>query len=222
MSSDNLLTKIVSYVRGKRAARLNQIILEIVGRKGGCKILDLGGEAHYWRPLDLDALHRAGVQITLLNVQVELINHPIFTAIAGDACDLSAFADDAFDLAHSNSVIEHVGEWSNMEAFAAEMRRVSANYYVQTPYFWFPIEPHFLTLGFHWLPETVRVRSLLKRNHGHHARAASVTEAVETIRSARLLDKLQMKSLFPDSAHSAERFGGLIKSLIAVRLADAA
>jgi hypothetical protein len=213
------LERLVAEARRRRAQYLNQIITRIVGDRGGCRIIDLGGEAHYWQSLGLEDLLEQNVHVTLVNTKLEPVDHPAFTSVVGDACDIPEFLDGSFDLAHSNSTIEHVGEWSRMEAFASEMQRLAPNYYVQTPYFWFPIEPHFLALGFHWMPEAVRVRSLMKRAHGHHRRAATVEAAVETIRSARLLDQTQFRALFPHSEFRTERFGGLVKSLIAVRLA---
>src|SRR3546814_10323990 len=65
----------------------------------------------------------------------------------------------SFDIAHSNSVIEHVITWDNMKNFARETRRVAAWHYVQTPYFWFPVDPHFYKLPFyHWLPRPLRAK----------------------------------------------------------------
>ena len=58
--------------------------------------------------------------------------------VVADGCHLP-FADDAFDMAFSNSVIEHVPDH---EAFSRELARVGRSYYVQTPNKWFPIEPH--------------------------------------------------------------------------------
>jgi hypothetical protein len=218
----SILDRAVATARRGRARRLHALIIGICERRGRCAIIDLGGRADYWRAMDLEALRARGVHITLVNTEVVASDDPMIASIQADACNLAQFADGQFDLAHSNSTIEHVGEWSRMAAFAHEMRRLAPSYYVQTPYFWFPIEPHFLSLGFHWLPETVRVRRLLRRRFGHHVRAQSVDEAVETVRSARLLDRTWFQALFPDARHSAERFAGLTKSLVAVRTDDAA
>ncbi|KAB7768828.1 hypothetical protein CKY51_08685 [Xanthomonas maliensis] len=49
-------------------------------------------------------------------------------------------------------MIEHVGDIARMQAFAAEIRRVAAHYYVQTPKAWFPTEPHSLAPGLQFLP----------------------------------------------------------------------
>ena len=215
-----LLDQLVARARLRRARRLARMIDDIARAQGGCRIVDLGGEARYWLGFDLDAFRAQNVRIVLINPKPQAVDDPIFTAAVADACDLSGTLDGAFDLAHSNSTLEHVGEWSNMAAFAANLRRLAPSYYVQTPYFWFPIEPHFLALGFHWAPEVVRVRALMRRRFGHHPQAVSVEEALETVRSARLLDRTQFTALFPDARHETERFAGLAKSLIAVRLAQ--
>jgi len=213
-----LLDAVVASARRQRARELDRLIETIAAARGGCRIIDLGGEPGYWRSFDLERLRARKVSITLVNIKAERVDDPLFQAVEGDACDLAGFASGDFDLAHSNSTLEHVGEWSRMTAFANEIHRLAPSHYVQTPYFWFPIEPHFLSPGFHWRPETSRVRAMLRRGHGHHPRCASVTEAVETVRSARLLDRTQFQALFPQSTLSTERFAGLAKSLIATRL----
>jgi hypothetical protein len=184
---------------------------------GACRILDLGGEPEYWALFDRAALERCGVHITLVNPQAFEVADPMFTALEGDACDLPQWADGAFDLVHSNSVVEHVGDWPRMEAFAREARRLAPRYYVQTPYFWFPIEPHFSAPFFHWRSEQSRARALMKKRHGFADRAADVGQAMRDVQHARLLDKTQFRFLFPDARHLDETFFGLTKSLIAIR-----
>jgi hypothetical protein len=135
----------------------------------------------------------------------------------GDACDLSFAGDGEFDIAFSNSVIEHVGLWRDMQKMANEVRRVGKMYLVQTPYFWFPIEPHARTPFIHWLPDSMKYRIVMWRKCGYWGKQDSVSAAVETVQSAIMLDGRQMKSLFPDAEVRRERFLGLTKSLIAER-----
>ena len=204
-------------MRRARAARIVELITLIAAERGCCRILDLGGEPDYWRLFDRSFLEASNVAITLVNPRAFSVDDPMFEALEGDACALDGFADLAFDLVHSNSVVEHVGDWPRMEAFAGEARRLAPRYYVQTPYFWFPIEPHFSAPFFHWRSEQSRAGALLKRRHGFAERARDMGAAMRDVQHARLLDKRQFKFLFPDARHLDERFAGLTKSLIAIR-----
>ena len=203
--------------RRARARRIVDLIVEIHAERGNCRILDLGGEPAYWGLFDRQMLDASGVHVTLVNPQAFSVDDPMFDAVTGDACALPQWADGSFDLVHSNSVVEHVGDWPRMEAFAGEVRRLASRYYVQTPYFWFPVEPHFSAPFFHWRSEQSRARSLMKRRHGFADRAKDMGQAMRDVQHARLLDKTQFRFLFPDAAHVDERVAGLTKSLIAVR-----
>ena len=203
--------------RRERAKRIVDLIAETFAERGVCRILDLGGEPDYWRLFEREFLEAAKVHITLVNPQAFSVDDPMFEAVTGDACALPQWDDCSFDLVHSNSVVEHVGDWPRMEAFAGEVRRLAPRYYVQTPYFWFPVEPHFSAPFFHWRSEQSRARSLMKRRHGFADRAPDIGQAMRDVQHARLLDKTQFKFLFPDAAHIDERVAGLTKSLIAVR-----
>ncbi len=114
-------------------------------------------------------------------------------------------------------MIEHVGSWANMSAMAGEVRRLAPRYYVQTPNFWFPLEPHFRTVGWHWLPEQVRCSLLMWRGFGFRQRAASVDEAMRSIQGCALINRRQMTALFPDARIVDERIYGVAKSLMAIR-----
>ena len=65
-------------------------------------ILDLGGEAVFWSSLSIDD----AVDVVLLNPDPQLAETQRFTAIAGDARDLSRFSDQSFEVVVSNSVID--------------------------------------------------------------------------------------------------------------------
>ena len=207
-----------SRFRRARAKHVVDLIELIHADHGEVRIVDLGGEPDYWRRnFDAALLETCKVHITLVNPQGFRVEDPMFTAVVGDACNLGQFGADAFDLVHSNSVVEHVGDWPRMEAFAAEVRRLAPRYYVQTPYFWFPIEPHFSSPFFHWRSEQARARMLLKRGHGFAERATDLGAAMRDVQHARLLDKAQFRFLFPDARHIDEKAAGLTKSLIAIR-----
>ena len=198
-----------------------ETVLELVGRtlkeKGRCTIMDIGGTETYWS-LGRDEISKPGVRVHLCNLTApEVANTDLFVTMTGDATDMAEHADNSFDLVHSNSVVEHVGDWTAMKRMAANVRRLAPRYYVQTPYFWFPMEPHFRSIGFHWLPEQMRYRRLMKRDHGFTRRSETIDQAMSHVQRCVLLDKGQMRSLFPDAELMEEKLMGLTKSLMAVR-----
>lgn len=209
---------LASRFRRARARHVVELIEVVAARGRGCRILDLGGRALYWNSLfDKDFLERSGVHVTLVNLEpLGAEDGPMFTNVQGSACELP-YADNAFDLCHSNSVIEHVGDWGDMEAFARETRRLAPSYYVQTPNFGFPVEPHFSAPFFHWRSEQARARALMRRRHGFCDKAADMAEAMRMVQHARLLDRAQFRFLFPDADYRDEKVLGLTKSLVAVR-----
>jgi hypothetical protein len=164
-------------------------------------------------------LEKYKVHITVVNLPSQVVPYSQgrYTFVAADGCELSTIQDNSFHLAHSNSVIEHVGDWSRMTQFAREISRVAPKYFVQTPNYWFPIEPHCLTPFFHWLPEPIRIWLVSHVQLGHWRKARDAKEAVELVRSAQLLTKRQFQKLFPDSQIVTERFFSLPKSFVAVR-----
>lgn len=68
------------------------------------------------------------------------------------------FDDDAFDIAFSNAVIEHVGGREEQRRFVVELCRVAPRVFVSTPNRWFPVETHTLVPLVHWLPPEPRDR----------------------------------------------------------------
>lgn len=202
--------------RGRLIRQLVESICSGLGRR--IRLVDLGGTEIYWKILQRSFLERHVERISLVNLEHRFVDDTeLFVPVVGDACALSAFADHEFDLVHSNSVIEHVGDMSRMERFAAEVARLAPCYYIQTPYFWFPVEPHFLCPLFHWLPESIRVRLALRVALGNYPRMHAVETATKAVRGIRLLDRREMRVLFPGACHRFEWFAGFPKSLIAYR-----
>jgi hypothetical protein len=204
--------------RRARFKHMRALINACVAETGGCRILDIGGTSRYWRTVLAPEDANVPFEVVLLNIKLN--DDPLldgrFTRAAGDARKMD-YADGAFDIAHSNSVIEHVGSWEDMASMASEVRRIARRYFVQTPNFWFPIEPHFRTAFFHWLPEQVRMRLIMRRRLGFISQADNADKAMRTIQSCALLDGRQMRALFPDAELVAERFAGFTKSWVAIR-----
>jgi len=208
--------------RQRRFALIQQMIEAKLKEAGMVSILDVGGRANYWTMLPDDL--RPHVSITLLNSEAELANYfdssvsgLCLKQVIGDGCDLSQYRDRSFDIVHSNSVLEHVGNYANMLAFAHEIRRVAVSYYVQTPNFWFPIDPHTAFPIVHWLPDPARLFLLTHASLGY-AKKMDFKQALLSIDGTRMVSRRFMQRLFPDARHLCERVGFLfIKSLIAVR-----
>jgi hypothetical protein len=205
--------------RQRRFQKMSGMIDRIIQARGACRILDLGGSEVYWlvaRDYLSDKLGK--VEITLLNLeQPHIEDHSTFRARIGDACNVADLEDNSFDLVHSNSVIEHVGSWDQMKSMAREIRRLAPHYYVQSPYFWFPFEPHYTRIGYHWLPQNMQAKRLLARQHGFVERQPDIDAAMKTVQHTALLDKGQFAFLFPDARMEHEIFLGVTKSLIAIR-----
>lgn len=107
-------------------------------------ILDVGGEHHLWTIIG----RQEGV--TILNIEPPRETGG-FAYVVASGCDLP-FGNKAFDLAFSNSAIEHVGSEENQFKFAHEMMRVGQRIYCQTPSRLFPVDPHLSAFFLHWLP----------------------------------------------------------------------
>lgn len=202
--------------RARRFAHLKPLIEDVIAEKGCCRIADIGGTEYYWNIFGAYVEERP-VEITLMNLEAPPVRSAKFHSIMADATDLSMFGDRAFDLVHSNSVIEHVGNWDRMSRMAHHVRRLAPVYFVQTPNFWFPYEPHFRFPCFHWLPEQVRAELLMRFNLGFGGRRKSYDAAMRGVQSAALLSARQMRELFPDAELVTERTFGLPKSFMAIR-----
>jgi hypothetical protein len=143
--------------RVKRFARFLGIVDDIIARKGQCLILDSGGRMEHWSAM-ADLYGDRDIRVTLVNLEAEETTDPRFTSVAGNACAMPEFADNSFDLVYSNSVIEHVGRWSDQKRMAAEVRRLAPHHFIQTPDYWCPIEPHFRMPRLRLLPARQQYR----------------------------------------------------------------
>jgi SAM-dependent methyltransferase len=136
------------------------------------------------------------------------------------------FPDGFFDIVHCSSVIEHVTlakeevwrvtsgrqfrreAWTRQQQFAAEIRRLGKQFFVQTPYKHFPIESHSWLPFVAWLPRGMLVRLFRLTNRFWVKKTAP---------DWNLLVRAQLAQLFPDARIVAEKSFGLTKSLMAAK-----
>lgn len=182
------------------------------------RLLDIGGYPGTW------TVHEPVVEsIDSLNIHdvvwdpESAPNHRI-TILTGNGCDLQ-MPDKSYDIAFSNSVIEHVGSWENQVAFAKEIRRVGNSLWIQTPAKECPIEPHYLAPFVHWLPRNVQKKILRNGTLWGWISRPPQKEVDEAVDCNRLITKKEMQILFPDCEIHTERLLGIFpKSYVAYRM----
>ena len=176
-------------------------------------VIDLGGTVEAWLRAPV---RPASVHVVNLEPSPEEVPTWI-RADQADACDLpSHIRDGRYDLVYSNSVIEHVGGHIQRMRFAEAVHKLADRHWVQTPYRYFPIEPHWLFPGFQFLPLTVRAE-LSRRWPLVHTRSQSWDEGLSAAMGVELLSRAEIAYYFPDSALRYERIAGIVKSLIAIK-----
>lgn len=178
------------------------------------RLLDGGGTNVFWERRGWAG--RPEFEITTINVGAEEKRHENLEPLAGDATDLSRFEDCSFDVVFSNSVIEHLFTLENQRRMAAEVQWVGKAYWVQTPNFWFPMEPHFHIVGWQWLPESVRISMLVKKRCGWAGPYEDRETARKIVEEVRLMKAHELRALFPRAKLVAERFCGFAKPWTAI------
>jgi hypothetical protein len=177
------------------------------------RVLDLGGTVDSWRLAPAQPK-----QLVLLNPTAQEPDAPWATAVVGDACDPPALlADEHFDLVYSNSVLEHIGGHSRREQFAEVVNNAAERHWVQTPYRYFPIEPHWVFPWFQHLPPATQTAVSRIWPLGNYSAVTTRSEALPHVLDIELVGMTQMRHYFPRSEIARERVMGLTKSLIAFR-----
>jgi SAM-dependent methyltransferase len=122
--------------------------------------------------------------------------------VQADASEAIPFAAGEFDLVYCSSVIEHVPR-DRRPRLAAEIRRVGRGFFIQTPAWEFPVEPHSLLPGAHWLPPSLR-RPYWRLG------ADAAWQEIELLRRGELQELFCVRPL-------AERIGPFVKSWVCLR-----
>jgi len=187
------LARLASPLASRARRRRHERFFALTELPPGARVLDIG----------CGRIGLRAFEPTLDITGVDLVERPDYPGpfVRADAASGLPFADRHFDLAYCSSVIEHVAP-DRRASFAAELRRVARGWFVQTPAYSFPVEPHSLLPGAQWLPQGLR-------------RAYWRLGAAGEWEDIRLLRRAEMDALFGPAR--PERLGPFVKSWVSVR-----
>lgn len=176
-------------------------------------ILDLGGSDYHWR--NSRFRDNKNFQITIVNTELQNIKDiSNMSFIKKDVRDLDYFDDIEFDLVYSNSLFEHINNFEEQKKLAGEIQRIGKHYFIQTPNYYFPLEPHFLFPFFQFMPDSIRTKLIMKHDLGWFKKQVDESKARELASSVRLLRKSELKKMFPGGKIFTEKYLLLNKSFI--------
>lgn len=197
--------------------RRNRLIQNLIQKFGDSEIqiLDVGGTPDFWKNMGFTGSKKC--KIIILNLQeYDTSGYPFLSSIRGDGRKMDIFSDKEFDLVISNSVIEHVGNSDDQKRFAQEIMRLGKNYLLQTPYYYFPMEPHFLLPFFQFLPERIKFFLVMHFNLGYYQKTKNPDHIRNIINSVKLLKRRDLVNLFPEAIIIEEKIFGITQSLLAI------
>jgi len=193
------ILRLLSYER-TRIAKTFLSLMQPTGLNSTC--LEIGGP----NLIATDILVPHFNRYFILNLSKDELNnlslHGTIVPIRGDGC-LLPFANKSIDFIFCNAVIEHIPK-AKRYLLAQEMQRVCrAGFFISTPNYWFPFEPHSHLPFFQYIPEAMK-RFLLRwfsigyiyRINNHYA-------------YLQLLARRELKQLFPNAIR-----GGIISTVL--------
>lgn len=191
------LVRLASPLAAAARTRRHERFFPLLSVPEGARVLDVGCGT-----LGLRALEP---QLDVTGLDVEPRPGYPGPFVLADATAAIPFGDGEFDLVYCSSVIEHVPR-ERRERLAAEIKRVGRGFFVQTPAWEFPIEPHSLLPFAHWLPPVVR------KPYWRFGADAGWQE-IELLRRGEIEELFEAPAL-------PERVGPLVKSWVCLRAAS--
>jgi len=207
------MNRLLLYFHRKSREQKHRIFQSRLRPTSAMRILNVGATgAHLGLAEQFESFyeHRArivGGGICFAEAEDYRSSFPGVEAVVFDGCALP-FPDKSFDIVYSNAVLEHLPTPEHVERFATEVQRVGKGWFVTTPNFWYPIEPHYHLPYVQFLPEESQ-RKLVK-----------VLGKVP-YDNLRLLTRGEMRRLFKEGEVIASRVTFYPETLIAYRAPSA-
>lgn len=211
MLSEKLVTKISHARREDR----RHLFFSAMRPQLNWRILDIGCGEKFRSPWLMEFPKVVGLDIR------EIREHCYSSFVRADAARLP-FADGAFDLVFSNSLIEHLPTLDHQRQFADEVRRVSRHYWVQTPNFNFPVDPHYMIPFFQHLPRRLQKPIAYKLSGswillGYYITCGWNIQGEYEFHTVYGLTPRSLQGLFPDAQIIKQRFLSMPQSIVAAR-----
>lgn len=226
-----MLKRLISVLRERAREKRRAVFLKYFNISTNTKILDLGANDGEHIASILRYLHITpeNVHIADINEEAILKGHKKFgfSPILLDEYGRLPCKDKFYDVVFCSSVIEHVTipkeqrwklwsgkEFNNrasiqQERFAKEIKRVGKGYFVQTPNKWFVIESHTWLPFMGYLPRRLLI-PILHLSNRLWIKGSSP--------DWKLLTKKDMLKLFPEGKCIEEKWLGVTKSFMAIKV----
>ncbi len=224
-----MLRNVVKFYRNRSREKRKRVFLKKFSITNGIRLLDLGSETGANINFILSSSRIKPENVYLADINKTLLlkgaNLYGYNSVYIDEGGKLPFPDKYFDIVYCSSVIEHVTVPKNKVwnissreflqeskvrqlRFAKEIRRVGRGYFVQTPNKYFFIESHSWLPFLGLIPRRFQVK-IIKIFNSFWVK--------KTIPDFRLLPKMELKYLFPDSEILSEKSILLTKSIMAIK-----
>ncbi len=229
MISDHNNPKSLSAKARSRRVRFFASLIESLYKtgllKGKIRILDIGGTFQFWQmnachmPIDIIEIIEI-VNILTIDAELKTIAGIAMKSYSGNALDVSSIHSSHYDIVHSNSLLEHVGDLSAQKAFASNVCQLGTYHFIQTPCRSFPIEPHFYIPFFAFLPLSIKTFLHYNFSLGFMNKEKCWLQARINCENTRLLTHKELLHIFPNSKCIPERLFMLCKSWIITNMTN--
>ena len=161
------MNPLLLYLHRKSREQKHRLFLRLLRPTPEMRILNVGASGtSIGLPEQLESFYDnrsriTGGGISFADVQDYRNSFPDVQAVVFDGCALP-FANKSFDIVYSNAVLEHLPGNELVERFAAEVQRVGRGWFITTPNFWYPFDPHYHLPFVQLLPEATQ-RNLVRR-----------------------------------------------------------